>query len=226
MTMTTTATTSTTTSGVDISNDRTKRALATVVIAQPALLALNALFHPEVEMTGPSILAGALESPETWYAVHVVAAVGALLAPAAAYAIRTLVPGRGRSLATTGLVLTAIGAMILSFTFAIEASLLHLVATDLHAEAALAVADAYVSRPEFYAVGLGVAAATIGAFLLGVALLRSRTVPRWQPLLYIVGVLATMVGAPGTAIGPLGFATVTVASGFLARSVYAKHRWM
>lgn len=202
-----------------VGDHRSARVLAAIVVIQPALLALNSMFHPEVEMTGSSVLAATRESPTTWYAVHVIAAVGALLGPAAAYAIRTLVPARGRSLATAGLVLTAIGATLLSFAFVIEASLLHLAATDLPADAAVAVADAYASRPEFYAVGIGAAAATLGALLVGGALVRSRSVPSWQPPLYIVGVLATMLGAPGTVVGPLGFATVTAVSVFLAAAV-------
>lgn len=191
--------------------------LAAAVVAQPALLGVNALFHPDVELTASSFLTAALDGPATWYAVHAVAALGALLLAPAAVGLGALVHDRGRRLAVAGMTAAFAAAALLAMGFAIEASVLRLSATAaVDRGAALAIVDAYTESLEFFLVPLGAIAATLASVLLAAALLRARAVARWQAQVYLVGAVGTAAAAPGTLVGPLSFALMTLGAMFLA----------
>lgn len=195
------------------------RLLAAAVAVQPLLLGFNALFHPEVELTGESLLTAATTDPGGWFLVHVVAAVGAFLGVPAAFGLRRLVPQAGRRLATVGVGSAVVGGPLLAATFAAEASVLRLAAEMADRTGALSLADAYASAPEFYAVGAAIVFTTLGALFLGVSLLVGRNVPRWQSGLFLLGAVGTALAAPGTVIGPVAFGLVAIASLFLSRAI-------
>jgi hypothetical protein len=197
---------------------RVRRLLAATVVFAPALLGINSLFHPEVEMSGAGIFAGAAADPSAWYVVHVIAALGALLGLPAAAGLCSLVRDRGRRLATTGLGLVMVGSPVLAMTFSAEASVLRL-AAGLDPSAGLALAEAYAQTPEFYAVGAAVALSTLGSLLLGTALLASRTTPRWMAGGYLAGTVVSLVAMPGTLVGPIAFGVIALASVGLAAQV-------
>ena len=194
------------------------RLLAAAVLGAPVLLSINSAFHPRVDITAESLLEGAGTGPDQWYAVHLVAALGAMLGIAAAIGLRTLVVGRGRRLSTVALALTVLGAPILAMSFAIEAAVLRL-ATDLEPTAGLALAEGYVDAPDFYAVPAAIALVTLGSLLMAVALVLSRAVPRWMSLTLCVATVATALAAPGTPVGPIAFGAVSVVSVFLALEI-------
>ena len=193
----------------------TRRLLAGAVVVAPTMIGVNSLFHPEVDMTAVGILAGAVTDPTGWFSIHLVAAFGALLGVPAAFGLRTLARDRGRRLATAGAALTAIASPLLALAFAAEASVLRL-AAQMEPAAGLALAEAYTGTPEFYAVGGAVALGTLASLLMGAALLVSRTVPRWLAGTYVAAVLATLGAVPGTAIGPVAFGVMALASVGLA----------
>jgi hypothetical protein len=197
-----------------------RAALAASVVLQPLLVGVNAAFHPDVEMNASSFLEAAEDGPTRWYVVHLVAAVGALLFAPAAMGLRTLVRDRGTRLADAGVAVSVLAAALLALTFAMEASTMRTIANaDVDDVAALAVTDVFVGSPEYYAVAVGILAFVIAGALLALALLRARTVPRWQPALYLAGVLATLPAPPGTPAAPIAFAILTVAAAFLALRV-------
>jgi hypothetical protein len=199
-----------------------RRLLAAAVLLQPLLVAVNAAFHPDVEMNAASFLEAAEEGPTRWYVVHVIAALGGLLLVPAALGLRTLVRDRGSRLADAGVVVSLIAAPLLALTFAMEASTMRSIAlADVDEAAALAVSDVFVGSPEYYAVAAGILAFVVTGVLLAAALIRARTVPWWQPALYGAGILATLPAPPGTAAAPVAFAVVTLAAAFLAARVLA-----
>lgn len=209
----------TTTAAVWTPEARLRRALAATVVSAPALIGINSLFHPEVEMSGASILAGAAADPSTWFVVHLVAALGALLTLPAAAGLRLLVPGRRRRLATAGLGLIMVGSPVLAMAFGAEASVLRL-AAGLDPSAGLELAEAYARTPEFYAVGAAVALSSLGTLLLGMALLASRGVPRWMAAGYLAGTVISLLAVPGTPMGPAAFGVIALVSvGLAARIV-------
>lgn len=187
------------------------------LVAQPLLLGINATFHPPIEFTPAGILAGAAEGPAGWYAVHLVAALGALLTIPAVIGLRTLVSERGRLVANFGVGAGMVAAAVLPLAFGIEASVFRLAVTSgIDTAGQQAIAEAYLSAPESAAVPVGVLAFTLAGLLLATALLAARAVPRWQAVLYLVGILATLAGGPGSPLGPLAFAVLTLAAAFLA----------
>ncbi|MCV2490214.1 hypothetical protein OF117_12650 [Geodermatophilus sp. YIM 151500] len=178
--------------------------LAIAVVAQPVLIAVNTLLHPPVELSGHGLLHGTAESPGTWSAVHLSAAVGALLLVPAAVGLRSLVGGRIQRLATAGVAVSVVAALALAVSFIAEASVLRLAATaPIDDDAAVALADAFVATPEFALIPVGFLAAVVSSLLLGAALLVARSVPRWLVLGHLVGVLTGIVAPPGTPIGPV-----------------------
>jgi hypothetical protein len=194
------------------------RLLAAAVLGAPVLLSINSAFHPRVDIDAESLLEGAASGPTQWYLVHMVAAVGAMLGVAAAVGLRTLVVGRGRRLSGVALTLTVVGAPVLAMVFAIEAAVLHL-ATSLDGGAALDLAEGYVDGPDFYAVPVAIALVTLGSLLMGIALVLSRAVPRWQSVTLCVATAATAVAAPGSPVGPIAFGTISVVSVFLCLEI-------
>jgi hypothetical protein len=189
-----------------------RRLLAAAVVGAPALIAVNALFHPAVELSGAGFLAGAQTAPTAWFIVHVIAAFGALLGVPAAIGLRTLVRDRGSRVATAGVALTVLASPTLALAFAVEASVLRLAVTSLDPSSALQLAQAYARTPELYAVGIAVMGGTLGSVLLGLGLLRSRTFPAALPAAYVISTLVTVAGAPGTPIGPIAFGVVAAVS--------------
>lgn len=194
-----------------------RRLLALAVVAQPLLVGINAVFHPAMEFTASGILAAAAQAPTRWYLVHVIAAVGALLTVPAVLGLRSLVSERGRRVADIGVGVGIFAAVLLGIAFCIEASLMRVVVTSgVDRAAALAVTQRFLAAPEFLAVPIGVLAFTLSAVLLAVALLAAKVVQRWQAGLYLVAMLATLGGGPGSPLGPVAFGTATIAAAFLA----------
>lgn len=198
--------------------------LAAAVLGAPILIGLNSTFHPDVEFTAESFLAGAESGPTAWFLVHTIAACGALLGIGAAIGLRTLVRDRGRRLATAGLTATVIGAPVLAMAFAIEASVLQLAASALEPDAAIELAEAYVERPEYYVIGAAVALTTLGGMLIGLALVISRVVPRWQSVTFVGATILTALAPPGTLVGPIAFGAVSFVSVFFALRVAGDDR--
>lgn len=197
-----------------------RRLLAVALVAQPLLVGVNATFHPEIEFNAAGILEGAAADPARWYVIHLVAALGAALTIPAVLALRSLVHERGRRVANVGVGSGIVAAIVLTMAFAIEASVFRLAVTSgIDGAGQRALSEAFLKGPEFLAVPVGVLAFTLAGVLLAIALLAGRVVPNWQAVLYLIGMLATLGGAPGSPLGPIAFLLVTVAAAILARHV-------
>ena len=169
----------------------------------------------------PSLPAGTYIHDLT--AHHTSGLIGGLLTSVAAFllipgltALLALVRGTGATLATLGAVLTgcaaaALGAGDTMITLVMSALVEHhpdTAATVLH----VANSEALLSLP-FTLAPLMV----IGLVLLGIALLRAKTVPAWQPVLLIGGALLVIPSGGGglltaAILTPLGVALVALGS--------------
>lgn len=206
------------TSRTAVPRDR-RRLLAAAVLVQPLLIGVNGTFHPEVDMEAASLLAGAADSSTSWYAVHLIAALGALLGAPAAFGLRRLLHERNR-MGDAAVVTALLATTVLAPAFVAEASVLRLAVTaDMSDAARLALADDYLGTPEFYAVGVGVLAAGFSAVLFAVAILLERRIAMWMPFATIAGTIAALGAQPGTALAPAAFGVVAIAACGLATHV-------
>lgn len=174
------------------------------LLAAPVLLFVGYALHPDLPEDTASALADVGDGRGQYLAAKLLVAVGALgLAPlVAAVARRVIASGRGRGLAIAGAALTIVGTAFNAFSqFAFGYLLWFATASDVSREAGEAVVSA--SEEEGLATlpvsFLSVPVFAVGLLLVAAALWRSGRVPRWVPILLVVGnVLASAIG-----VGPL-----------------------
>ncbi len=198
---------------------RTTRAvlLSLAVAGAPVLQMSGFLTHPEVPATSAELLDLVGRDPGGWFRIHAVAAASAVLSIVAAIALAALVRSRGAVLATIGATLAALGGGMLAIAFGAEAQLASLAADpSLDRGAMTALLDLEPASPAVALLMAGFPAAGIGSLLLAVALLRSRSVPRWMPALVLLGLVASFAASPGSHVGPLLLTPAVV--GYLALS--------
>lgn len=192
--------------------------LAAVVVAAPVLQVTGMLLHPPPASTPAGQLAVVAADPGLWFVVHVVAGAAGALFVLAGPVLAGLARSRGAVLATVGAVLTAVGGATLAIGFGAEAHLLSVAAgpgLDPAAMDALAAAEHH--SPAMAMITIGVPLVGLGQIVLMAGLLWSRQVPRWQPAIVLVGLVASVAGAPGSLIGPIVLVPAVV--GFVALAV-------
>lgn len=200
-----------------------RRWLAIALAVQPLLLTVNAVFHPQVEIEAASFLEAVRGASTRWYIVHLVAALGAVLWVPAAFAMRQLIADGHERLLTLALTAVAAGSTILALGFAIEGAVFRLMAqADIGDAAAHTLADDFLGTPEFLSILPGFVLSAAGIALLTTILLHQRSAVRWQALAYVSGVITSAVSPPGSPIGLVGLAVVTVAAIGMARHVGAR----
>jgi hypothetical protein len=201
---------------------RTARAvlLALAVAGAPVLQMAGFLTHPELPDSSAGLLELVGRDPAGWFRIHAVASASAALSIVASVALASLVRSRGAVLATVGATLAAIGGGMLAIAFGAEAELVSLAADpSLDRTAMAALLDLQPASPATALLMAGFPFAGIGSLLLAVALLRSRSVPRWMPALVLLGLVASFAAAPGSHVGPFLLAPAVIGYFALAREL-------
>lgn len=199
---------------------RERHWLALTLAVQPLLLTVNAVFHPEVDIDGASFLEAVNDGPTQWYIVHLIAALGALLWIPAAFAIRQLIGDGYPRLRAVAMTAVMAGSSILALGFAIEGSVLPLLArADIGDAAALTLAEDFLDTPAFFSILPGFGLSAAGVALLAAILLHYRSPVRWPALVYVLGLVVSTISPPGSPIGPAALAVVAVAAIGMARHV-------
>lgn len=194
--------------------------LALAVAAAPLVQLAGMVPHPELGDTAAQTLALVAQDPGQWFLVHVLSASGALLFVVAALALASLVRGRGAALATAGATLVVLGGGALAIAFGAEAHLLSLAADpSLDRSAMVALAELESDSPAVSLLMAGFPLFGLGTLALMAGLIRSAAVPRWQPVLVVVGTLTSIAASPGSELGPLLFAPSVAGYLALAASV-------
>jgi hypothetical protein len=200
--------------------DLRRTLLAAAVAAAPLLQLAGMVPHPVLPDSPAATLELVAQDPDGWFRMHALAASSAALSIVAGLALAGLVRGRGARLATVGASLQVVGAALLVFAFAAEAHLWSL-AADPSLDRAAVVPLVALEHDSPAMTGLGVAFPLLGlgTVLLMSGLLRSGVVPRWQPVLVLVGTATSIAAAPGSSLGPLLFAPSVLGMLALAVSV-------
>lgn len=182
-----------------------RRLLAAALVAQPLLIFGAMTVHPEVtDRTGAAFVEAAAAHPTRWFVVHLVATIGALLGIAVAFGLRQLAGGRGRRTANAGVALALLGNTAVALGFAFEATLFRLVSSSgLDGASAAHVGDRFLDGPETVILMAGFPVMVLATTLLAVGLHLGRAVPRWQPVLLVVALAASLT-PPGSPVGLAG----------------------
>lgn len=134
-----------------------------------------------------------------WLSSHFMLAVGMALVAGGATTVFRLARGRGAALTVVGASALVLGAALMSLGDFAHGSLSYALAGHVDAAASLAIQNAYFLQPAFAVISFGGMLLPVGVLILGVALLRSRAVPRWAA---IVLLLSPVVMTFGFASGP------------------------
>lgn len=194
--------------------------LALAVAAAPLVQLAGMVPHPELGDTAAETVAVVAQDPAQWFRIHVLSAGASVLFVVAALALASLVRGRGAALATTGATLMALGGGCLAIAFGAEAHLLSLAADpSLDRAAMVALAELESDSPAVGLLMTGFPLLGLGTLALMGGLIRSGVVPRWQPVLVVVGTFTSIAAAPGSELGPLLFAPSVAGYLALAASV-------
>ncbi len=193
--------------------------LAVSMTAAGVALLLGHLWNTPSTLTASGYVEQVARSHGQFAVATLLTAVAALLLIPSSYGIERLVYPHMPRLATAGAGLASIGAAGLAIGVSIIGFTMSMLTAHDPALAqrvyTIASDDSFVMIPFDLAPLF-----TIGMLLLGLALVRTRVVPRWQPVLLILGAVAA-VGAPGGgAAGALGHAPLAVALVALAREVW------
>lgn len=181
--------------------------VGTLLLAGPVLFDLGYALHPSL----PADAAAAIEQVDPvrhqYVASKLTVAVGSLLLIALVLTLRRrLVPHRGHALATIGATLVAVGMAGNAMSQATHGYLLFWAsAPGVEPGAGLAVVEAAQSTDGLVTLPvsfLSVPLFALGMVLFAAALWRAGTVPRWVPIVLILGGFGA--GAIGTGPAMLG----------------------
>lgn len=198
-----------------------RRALLALPVALAPLLQIAGMLpHPVLPDSAAGALALVAQDPGAWWRMHLLSAVASLLFALAAGPLASLARDRGSRLAVTGAVLLVLGCGALTVAFSAEAHLWSLAADpSLDRDAVTALVALEEDSPAMALLGAGFPLVGVGTLLLMTGLLRSRSVPWWQPALVLAGTLASLGAAPGSDLGPLLLAPAAAGYLLLARQV-------
>lgn len=129
-----------------------------------------------------------------WLTSHLLLTVGLALMAGGATTIFRLARGRGAVLTAVGAGLMVLGAALMSLSDLLHGFLQYALAGQVDAATSLTIQEAYFSLPANAVLNTGTTLLPLGFVVLGVALLRSRTVPRWAAIVLLLGPVGIMLG--------------------------------
>lgn len=206
----------------ETSTDRVRRyLLAGAMVLCPVLLLTGTALEVDTGDSGLEEVTLVAAERGQFYASTLLLALGLVLLTPTALGLMQLARRRGGALATIGGGLlfvagsaAAAGIFMYGAVLAV-ASDAGLPREEMGQFARVASESGYTAPPFF----LGFFGISIGLVLLGIALLRARTVPRWMPALLVVGAFTTFFGQGGTAVTLLTTSPLLVLVGFAAALV-------
>lgn len=185
------------------STDRVRRhLLAGAMVLCPLLMLVGTALETDTGDSGlEEITLVAADRGQFFASTTVLAVALAMLAPTA-LGLMQLARRRGGALATVGGSLLFVGGIAAAAGIYMYGAVVTVASDgDLPREAmgqfSEAASDSVYTAPPFF---VGFFSIGIGLVLLGVALMRARTVPVWMPALLVVGALTTFFGEGSTAV--------------------------
>lgn len=135
-------------------------------------------------------MAIAIAEDPRWLTTHLLLGFGfALLAYGLASSL-FLLRGRGAGVTRVGATVSALGALVMSFSDLTHGALGFALGTQVTPATSLEIHMAYFKHPAILALNTGPLLLPLGMILLGAGLLRSRAVPRWMAVVTMLVPLA------------------------------------
>ena len=129
-----------------------------------------------------------------WGISHFLLTAGLALLAGGATTIFRLARGRGAVLTAVSATAVVLGAALMSLSDLLHGFLQYALAGQVDAATSLTIQEAYFSLPANAVLNTGTTLLPLGFVVLGVALLRSRAVPRWAALVLLLGPVGIMLG--------------------------------
>jgi hypothetical protein len=158
------------------------------------LAALGMALHLPAMPEDVGIAIAIAEAPSRWLASHLFMGFGLVLVAVAAVSALPIVRGRGARLTTVGVILTALGAAVLSLSDMAHGALGFALAGPVDTATSFAVQMAYFESPAILSLNTGPLFLTLGLIVLGAGLLRSRTARRWEGIAILLTPIAVNIG--------------------------------
>lgn len=157
-----------------------------------------------------------------WLVSHLLLAVGMALVAGGAVAAFRMARGRGAALTAIGAGVMAVGGVLMSLGDLAHGALAYALIGHVDPATSLEIQESYFFHPAVAVMSFGGLLLPLGVGLLGIALLRSRAVPRWAAGVLIISPTLISVGfASGTRMLLLGIPFV-VGLALVARAM-ARH---
>ncbi|HVL97720.1 MAG TPA: hypothetical protein VM324_00290 [Egibacteraceae bacterium] len=154
------------------------------------LAALGMALHLPAMPEDVGISIAIAEAPSRWLASHVLMGFGLVLVAVAAVSALPIVRGRGARLTTVGVILTAVGAAVLSLSDMAHGAVGFALVEPVDAATSFAVQTAYFESPAILWLNTGPLFLTLGLVVLGAGLLRSRIARRWEGIVVMLTPIA------------------------------------
>ncbi len=135
-------------------------------------------------------MAIAIAEDPRWLTTHLLLGFGfALLAFGLASSL-FLLRGRGAGLTKVGAMVSALGALLMSFSDISHGAVGFALGDHVDAATSFAIHMAYFEHPAILGLNFGPMLLTLGMMLLGIGVLRSRAVPRWIGVVILLAPIA------------------------------------
>jgi hypothetical protein len=202
--------------------DRLRRHAGPVALAAGAGLAIAGMaLHVAGDGSAADVdLMRTIEAhPTQWLISHLLLAAGMLLVAGGAVSVFRMARGRGAALTAAGAGVMALGAALMALGDLAHGALAYALARHVDPAASLEIQESYFFHPAVAVISFGGMLLPLGVVVLGIALLRSRAVPRWVAVVLLVSPILITIGfASGPRMALLGIPFV-VGLAFLGRAV-------
>lgn len=199
-----------------------KRIGGIALIGSPLLFLISELIHPVTQTDTAKELASIAVHYNQWYLAHILALGAITLLPFAILTILNILDKRSLKLSYIGAVLSSVGIVAVSGLTAFDLVVWQMGANGA-TEGMIQLFDRITQSPGFSLpfLSIGPLALVLGLILLATALFRTKSVARWQSLLFGAGIFLYGFAGPvfsvtnGHLIVVLGAALMLVSLGMV-----------
>jgi hypothetical protein len=188
--------------------DRLRRHAGPVALAAGSVLTIAGMaLHVEGDGSEADVeFVRTVEAQSTqWLASHLLLAAGMALMAGGAVAVFRMARGRGAALTAVGAGAMAVGGVLMSLGDLAHGALAYALSGHVDPATSLEIQESYFFHPAVAVISFGGMLLPLGVVVLGIALLRSRAVPRWAAVVLMISPILISVGfASGTRMLVLG----------------------